>query len=118
MSGIQDMQVQFGLDTGDYDGNGVIDPAEDLNNDGIPDSPNGIATRYINPQAASSTAFAGLQVVSVRIWLLIRADRPEPGYANTTEYKYAGKTYKPPAGDNIRRILVSRTIQLRNARFL
>jgi type IV pilus assembly protein PilW len=116
MSGIQDMQVQFGLDTGDYDGDGVIDPAQDLNNDGIPDSPNGIATRYVDPQAASAAAFAGLQVVSVRIWLLIRADRPEPGYTNTTTYKYAGFTYAP--ADNIRRILVSRTIQLRNARTL
>jgi type IV pilus assembly protein PilW len=116
MQGVQDMQVQFGLDTGDYDGDGTIDAAQDLNNDGIPDAPNGIATRYVDPQAASSPAFAGLQVVSVRIWLLLRADRGEPGYTNTNEYKYAGITYKP--ADNIRRLLVSRTIQLRNARTL
>jgi hypothetical protein len=116
MPGVQDMQVQFGLDTGDYDGDGKIDPGQDLNNDGIPDSPNGIATRYIEPTDAKDPAFAGLQVVSVRIWLLIRADRGETGYTNTNTYTYAGKSVTP--ADNIRRLLVSRTIQLRNARML
>jgi type IV pilus assembly protein PilW len=116
MPGIEDMQVQFGLDTGDYDGNGTIDPDQDQNADGIPDAPNGIATRYINPSAGSLAAFAGLQVVSVRIWLLVRAERPEPGFVNLEKYEYAGVTYEPK--DNIRRALVSRTIQLRNARTL
>lgn len=117
MPGVQDMQVQFGIDTGDYDGDGKIDPGQDLNNDGIPDFPNGIATRYVNPKAATDAAFAGFQVVSVRVWLLIRADRSEPGYTNTNTYEYAGRpAYKP--ADGIRRLLVSRTIQLRNARML
>ena len=116
MPGIEDLQVQFGLDTGDYDGNGTIDPDQDQNGDGLPDSPNGIATRYIDPSRASVAAFAGLQVVSVRVWLLVRAERPEIGFANIEKYEYAGKVYEPK--DNIRRTLVSRTIQLRNARTL
>jgi type IV pilus assembly protein PilW len=112
MSGIEDLQVQFGIDTGDYDGDGIIDIGLDGNADGIPDAPNGIATRYVNPDALP----AGFQVVSVRVWLLVRAPQPEQGFVDGLAYAYAGKNFTP--NDAFRRVLVSRTIQLRNARTL
>jgi type IV pilus assembly protein PilW len=113
LSGVEDLQVQFGVDTGDYDGNGEIDPGRDFNEDGIPDSPNGIATRYVNPADLKP----GHQVVSVRVWLLLRALQPEPGYRDTQTYTYANKQI-PARNDAFRRLLVSRTIHLRNARQL
>jgi type IV pilus assembly protein PilW len=115
MPGVEDFQVQFGIDTGDYNNDGIVDPAADVNGDGIPES-DGRATRYVNPD------FAGLdraQVVSVRIWVRVRADRAEPGFIDNRRYQYANVDYTPAGADaGIRRVLMSRTISLRNARTL
>lgn len=115
MPGIEDLQVQFGIDTGDYDNDGVIDPAADANGDGIPES-DGRATRYVNPD------FAGLdraQVVAVRVWVRVRADRPEQGFEDNRRYEYADVDYTPAGDDRrFRRVLMSRTIFLKNARTL
>ncbi|MFO7278390.1 MAG: PilW family protein [Pseudomonadota bacterium] len=114
MPGVEDLQVQFGIDTGDYDNDGVIDL--DADNNGIPDAPNGIATRYVN---ADSTLLPGAQVVSVRLWLRLRADQPEGGFQDDRNYVYADVNYTPAGAESaFRRVLVSRTIQLRNARTL
>jgi len=104
--GIEDMQVQFGID---------------------PSGTAGSAQRYVNPSAIPS----GAQIVSVRIWLLVRAENPEVGFRDNRTYQYgdratttgttanlntagsAGFAYAP--ADGFRRLLVSRTIQLRNA---
>jgi type IV pilus assembly protein PilW len=104
--GIEDMQVQFGVD---------------------PSGTGGSAQRYVNPGAIPT----GAQIVSVRIWLLVRAENPEVGFTDTRTYEYgdrsidtgstadlndagaAGLAYVP--ADGFRRLLVSRTIQLRNA---
>lgn len=110
LSGVEDMQVQFGIDTGDYDNDGVIDPGLDSPPNGIPDAPRGLATRYVDPDDLP----AGFQVVAVRIWLLVRATDAETGYVNDANYEYAGKERQ--FNDGIRRMLVTRTIQLRNAR--
>jgi type IV pilus assembly protein PilW len=123
ISGVEDLQVQFGIDLGrDADNNGVVD---DVDNNGVPDSYTGIASQYVNPNAVPATAL----VVSVRFWLLIRSETPEQGFVDRNTYQYgdrltangttttlvaagAGKAYRP--GDNFRRLLVSRTVQLRN----
>jgi type IV pilus assembly protein PilW len=104
--GVEDMQVQFGVD---------------------PTGVNGVAQRYINPEALG----ANEQIVAVRVWLLIRAENPEVGFVDNRTYEYAdrsiatgttanlntagteGFAYKP--ADGFRRVLVSRTIQIRNA---
>jgi type IV pilus assembly protein PilW len=112
MRGVEDFQVQFGIDTGDYDGSGTIDAGRDSNGDGIPDAPNGIATRYVNPDDLP----VGFQVVSVRIWLLLRAETPEQGFVDNRRYVYANRDVTK--NDNFRRVLMSRTIQLRNTRML
>lgn len=115
LSGVEDIQVQFGIDTGDYDGDGVIDPVADANEDGIPET-DGRATRYVNPD------FAGLdrlQVVSVRVWLRLRGEQPEPQIDDNRTYRYADVEYTPVGDERrFRRMLVSRTITLRNSRTL
>jgi type IV pilus assembly protein PilW len=105
--GVEDMQVQFGID---------------------PSGTRGIATRYVNPGAVP----AGSQIVSVRIWLLVRSETPEQDFTNAQKFEYGERSegsgglttsltdtgattaaYKP--NDKFRRLLVSRTIQVRNA---
>jgi type IV pilus assembly protein PilW len=115
MPGVEDLQVQFGIDSGDYDNDGVIDSAVDQNNDGIPES-DGRATRYVN---ADFPGLDRLQVVSVRIWLRVRAEQLEPGFVDNRTYRYADVEYTPAGAERaFRRVLVARTVTLRNARTL
>jgi type IV pilus assembly protein PilW len=113
MRGVEDLQVQFGYDTGSYDGDAAIDAGFDEDGNGIPDAPNGIATRYVDP---GNVPF-GFQVVAVRVFLLMRADQPEQGFVDDRQYVLGSKTIDPPR-DGFRRVLLSRTIQLRNTRTL
>jgi type IV pilus assembly protein PilW len=118
--GVEDLQVQFG-----------IDPT------GASSSPTGVATRYVDPGAVPANA----QIVAVRIWLLVRADTGETGFTDNRIYQYGdrlqatgvtgdlnspagrGMAYQPSLNadasftgpQHVRRLLISRTIQLRNA---
>jgi type IV pilus assembly protein PilW len=113
MRGVEELQVQFGYDTGSYDGDANIDAGFDEDANGIPDAPNGIATRYVDP---GNVPF-GFQVVSVRVFILMRADQPEQGFVDNRQYVLGSKVVPAP-GDGFRRVLLSRTIQLRNTRTL
>lgn len=91
--GVEDLQVEFGVDqNADQNADFFVPPA---------------------------TAIAGGQeIVAVRVWLLVRAEQPEFSFTDDRTYAYAdrvgGAAYTP--GDNFRRILVSKTIALRNTR--
>jgi len=98
ISGVEDMQVQYGLS-----------PKIDTDGDGVKDSYSGAAVTY------SDKVPINFQVVSVRVWLLMRAEQPEVGFVDDHEYEYAGKPVYAPR-DGFRRLLVSKTIQLRNSR--
>ena len=92
MPGVEDLQVQFGVDA---------DTA-------------GSATRYVNPDFAD---LQRLQVFAVRIWLRLRADEPEAAFDDTATYRYGDIVYTPSATERrFRRVVMSRTITLRNAR--
>jgi type IV pilus assembly protein PilW len=110
MPGVEDMQIQFGIDPGaDDDGDGTPD---DRNANGVPDRYLGIASRYVNP---GDPALATAQIVAVRLWVRIRAEAREPGFVDSGPYTYADVTYTPAGNDRqFRRMLVSRTIQIRN----
>jgi len=121
LPGIEDMQVQFGVDAGDHNANNTIDNDQDSN--GVPDDPNGVVSRWVNPGdniLKAPPAGRKAQVVAVRVWLRIRADDPDAvGYTDDKTYAYAGVSYTPSgAAAKFRRVLVSRTIYLRNARTL
>ncbi len=95
MPGIEDLQVQFGIDAG------TPEPA-------------GRATRYVNPDFAD---LPRVRVVAVRLWLRIRADEPEVGFVDARTYRYADVIYTPVGAErSVRRVLMSRTVALRNAR--
>jgi type IV pilus assembly protein PilW len=93
MPGVEDLQVEFGL----------RDPAD--------------------PQARLSFVAPDLvplrdrDVVAVRLWLRICADRTEAGYFDRRPLRYADVEFIPsPAEARQRRLLIQRTVNLRNAR--
>jgi hypothetical protein len=101
----------------------------------------GVAARYVNPADLKAALAANGQVVAVRVWLMVRSDTPEYGFTDTNTYTYADrlavngtaadlsvagaatKAFKPSAvadtglnnAMHYRRLLISRTIQVRNA---
>ncbi len=91
--GVENLQIEFGADL-DQDQN---------------------ADYFVQPNAAIP---AGDQIVAVRVWLLVRAEQPEVGFIDGRTYDYASRTgpavYTP--ADGFRRVLVSKTVALRNTR--
>jgi type IV pilus assembly protein PilW len=87
--GVEDMQVQFGIDAAPRDGN---------------------VERYVNP----GNVPAGARIASVRIWLRVVAEEREIGFLNDTTWNYANANYGQ-FNDDRRRVLLSKTIQIRNA---
>ena len=105
LAGVEDLQVELGIDTD------------------IPDAPNrGAVDRYVNADdpilnPASASYNPNVVILAVRIWLRVRAEDIENGFSDTTEYKYADVDFTPTAAQQpFRRLLVSKTIYLRNAR--
>lgn len=94
--GIEDMQVQYGLSTS------AADAGDNATS----------ANQYLDANNVTSANWPN--VVSVRVWLLVRSDRPEIGYANTNTYSLPNGDFTPPGKDSFRRLLLSRTISLRN----
>jgi type IV pilus assembly protein PilW len=93
MPGVEDLQVEFGL----------RDPAD-------PEA-------RLSFVATDFPALRDRQVVAVRLWLRIRADRTEAGYFDARPLRYAGVEFVPgPAEARQRRLLVQRTVSLRNVR--
>ena len=100
---VEDFQVQFGVDT-----------------DLIGGANRGSIDRYVNPGdpiiTPGNLAFLpDAEILSVRVWLRIRAERPENGYTDTEDYVYADQNV-PAFNDQFRRTVVTKTIYLRNAR--
>jgi type IV pilus assembly protein PilW len=104
LAGVEDMQIELGVDT---------DPL------GAPTR--GSINQYVAADAGildpADLAFnPDAQVLAVRIWLLIRAQNAEPGYTDNT-FTYSDRAWGGPiAPTNVRRLLVSKTIYLRNVR--
>jgi hypothetical protein len=123
LPGVEDFQVEFGIDTADHDATAGIDTNQDkVPPIGVPDYFTGVVSRWVAPNSTLlDLAVDGRrsQIVAVRVWLRIRADRPEVGYFDTRTYNYAGSgNFNIATGLRpFRRVLMSRTIYLRNVRF-
>ena len=100
LPGVEDLQVQLGIDT---DVPGAL-------NRGSVDRYVNFGSPLLDPALNPDTA-----VVAVRLWLRVRAERPEPGFVDTATYEYADQDVPAP-GDRFRRVVVSKTIHLRNSR--
>ena len=105
ISGVEDMQIQFGVDTAP-----------------IGSPTRGSVNRYVdadNPilDPADAAFIPNARVLAVRVWLVVRSEETELGYADDRQYRYANREYTvPPQIQGFRRLLVSRTIFLRNQR--
>jgi type IV pilus assembly protein PilW len=91
MPGVEDLQIEFGV--------AGLEGGQ-------------LRVRFLPPE------FAGVEtarIVSVRVWLRVRADVTEPGYSGDRPLHYAGVSYEPeePASRH-RRALFSRAVALRN----
>jgi len=91
IAGIEDLQFQIGWDT-DNDQN---------------------VNFYAEPEATGIPT--GTPAVAVRVWLLVRAETEEVGFTDNRAYAYADRASFTP-GDSFRRLLISKTIHLRNTR--
>ena len=96
LPGVENMQIQFGIDT---DSPGAVN--------------RGTIDRYVN---ADDALLGAAGILAARVWLRIRAERIENGFTDTATYNYADEN-AGPFHDGFRRIVVSRTIYLRNAHF-
>jgi type IV pilus assembly protein PilW len=108
--GVEDIQIELGVDPGE-DRN-ADDVPDDVAGDGMADFVNGQIANWVPPGDA---LLESGQVVAVRIWVRVRAEELEPGFADQRTYNYGGVANFKPA-DGYRRVLMSRTIYLRNSR--
>lgn len=96
--GVENMQLQFGVDV---NGDNAVD-------------------RYVNPGddilvPGTGTFIPGARVITARIWLVVRSVDPEIGLNDQRDYEPGDVDLGVP-NDNFRRLQVSKTILLRNAR--
>ncbi len=94
LPGVEDLQIQVGID--------AAPPAA---------AQRRTLDRYVN---ADDGLLATSTVLAVRVWLRIRAERIENGFLDTATYRYADQEAGPFL-DSFRRIVVTKTIYLRNA---
>ncbi len=91
--GVEDLQVEFAVRT---------------------EEGGGAQIRYVPPDAREAREG---RIVAVRLWLRIRAEVTERGFADTRALAYAGVHFVPDAREATqRRLLVERTVALRNFR--
>ena len=96
--GVENLQVQFGLDV---DADNTVD-------------------RYVNPDdavldPADGAFIPGARVITARVWMVVRSLGPENGLQDARDYE-PGDVDLGVQNDENRRLLVSKTILLRNAR--
>jgi type IV pilus assembly protein PilW len=96
--GVENMQLQFGVDV---DQDNTVD-------------------RYVNPgdgilDPTNAAFIPGSRVLTARVWLLVRGVQPEVGIVDIRPYT-VGDVPLGVFNDQFRRIQVSKTILLRNAR--
>lgn len=90
LPGVEDLQVQYGVDA---DGDLAVD-------------------RYVDADALG----ADERVVSARIWLRVRTAGRDRAWDDRTRYAYANQDEEVPVHERaFRRLVVARTVQLRNA---
>ncbi len=96
--GVENLQVQLGIDV---DEDNTVD-------------------RYVNPgdEIYDPTApgyLPGARVITARVWIVVRGVSAEIGIQDNTDYE-PGDVDLGTYGDNFRRLMVSKTILLRNSR--
>ncbi|MDH3552750.1 MAG: PilW family protein, partial [Gammaproteobacteria bacterium] len=76
--------------------------------------------RYVNPgdgiyDPDDAAYIPGARIITARLWIVVRGITPEVGIQDNRDYEPANMDLGVPT-DNFRRMQVSKTILLRNAR--
>lgn len=100
--GVEDFQIEFGIDTSGYANANRGSINRYVRPDSVIIDPTQVGAGY-NPEA---------EILSARVWLLMRTENEELNYTNDKTYSFAGKTVTP--NDAFRRLLVSSTFYIRN----
>lgn len=87
ITGVEDLQVQLGIDT----------------------LGTGSVNNYVSPD---SPLLAGARIVATRAWIRIRGERIDFDFTDMSTYEYADLSVTP--NDSFRRMLVSKTLRVRN----
>ena len=96
--GVENIQIQIGVDMdGDRTVDRYVDPGDPV----------------IDPTNAGWVPAA--RVITVRVWIVVRSISPEVGIVDLKDYE-PGDVDLGVMNDNYRRMMVSKTILLRNAR--
>lgn len=96
--GVENLQVMLGIDVDeDNTVDRYVNPGDDI----------------YNPSAAGYVP--GARVITARIWMIVRGTRAEIGIQDTRDYE-PGDVDLGVYNDNFRRLQVSKTVLLRNAR--
>ena len=107
IGGVDDFQVMYGVDN--------VNAASSLvYNAGTLDKDKDHTVDFYTDAAPAAD---WPNVISVRIWLLLRAACGESGYENTSTYTNPAGAVTPAAKDSIRRQVFTTTINLRNPRY-
>ena len=100
LPGVEDFQLEYGVDIGT---NGVVGTAKD-----------GLVDSYVG---ADNVTDWGGEVVSVKIWVLMRSEREDrDDIGGTQQFTIAGVKTATAFGDGYRRYLVSSIVKLRNVK--
>lgn len=98
--GIENLQIQLGVDVDeDNTVDRYVNPGDPIYN------PNAVGLGYV----------PGARIMTARIWMIIRGVDIEPGVRDDRDYR-PGDVVLGVQNDNFRRMQVSKTILLRNAR--
>ncbi len=95
--GVDQFQVQYGLDNLDASGASGSDGSVD---------------QYVDAPAAGDAQWG--QMIAARVWLLMRAECPDTGYTNTNTYPMGNIAGGYTPSDSYRRQLFTSTVSLRN----
>ncbi len=96
--GVENLQIQFGVDV---DQDNTVD-------------------RYVNPgngvyDPTDANYIPGARIITARVWLVVRGIEAETGIRDNTDYR-PGNAILGVQNDQFRRLQMSKTILLRNAR--
>jgi len=106
--GVDNLQIKYGVDTS---GDGIVNRYYDAGEINPKPKPEPL-------EAVEPPEIYWEDVMSTRVWLLLRAECPETGYTNDNTYVMGNESYTPAdtAGRGYRRKLYTSTIHMRNNR--
>ena len=113
MSGVENLQVQFGVDTNNDDEIDKYVNAESITADSIYDADD-------DDRAAAKQAWSGIK--AIKVWILVRAEQVEKNFdtssASGAGYDLGGFTIEDAdLNDGYRRLLLSNVVRMRNMEY-